>query len=288
MKAKHWALYWIGTMIIAGIFWGVGWYERTQSFSVISSEMGIRKMAAAVLCAGTAVFAALVCMLGGFINRRKNRKYGNIREYAENYLKRQEEAGIEIEAGRKKWMEKEMERNALVQALCLLWMFLWLGIYIVCSGQNWTFPAFITAVVAGVIFYYGRLISVQKKVGQVCSGKDTALDGFWCCLRLHNFGGKMETRMTVLDMNMAVCLANLKDYESSRELAEMIWSAFGRNRGKGVYYVQYHFLQWRNAFALQDEQEAQKHMNCVESELVRAPKNKFYIHVKERIQEIKG
>ena len=121
MKAKHWALYWIGTMIIAGIFWGVGWYERTQSFSVISSEMGIRKMAAAVLCAGTAVFAALVCMLGGFINRRKNRKYGNIREYAENYLKRQEEAGTEIEAGRKKWMEKEMERNALAQALCLLW-----------------------------------------------------------------------------------------------------------------------------------------------------------------------
>lgn len=288
MKAKHWALYWIGTIIIAGGFWGVGWYERTQFFSVISGEMGTRKMMAAILCLITAVFAALVCLLGGVINRRKNRKYGKIREYAENYLKRQEEAGTVIEEGCKKWMEKEMDRNALAQALCLLWMFLWLGIYIVCSGQSWRFPAFIIAVMAGVVFYYWRLIAVQRKIGQVCSGKDTALEGFWCCLRLHNFGGKMETRMTILDMNMAVCLANLKDYEASRELAELIWSAFGRKRSRGVYYVQYHFLQWRNAFALKDEQEAQKHMGCVESELSRVPKNKFYIRVNERIREIKG
>ena len=284
MKGKHWIIFWVGTLIVSGVFWGIGWYGRTALFPVISIETTDSSLFAAVLCVMVALEITLLFLLAGVIIRRKNRRYKNIREYAENYLNRSQET---VEDECREWMEKEMDRSAAVLTAFLLWLILWCGIYALCGERRGRLAVLIIAAVAGLVFYFRRLILVRQKVGQICSGKDTALNGLWCCLRLHNFGRKMETGWSPLDMNMAVCLTNLEDYRASRELADMIWNALGKKRSSGTYYVQYHFIQWRNAFALEDEEKAEAHMSCVERELARAPKNKFYIRVKERIGEIK-
>lgn len=273
-----------GAMMYRGIF-GPGQPDTAAPFLAKAFAAGIVVKYMFYL----AVMEMAIAFLGRALLRRKNKKYERLGRYVDAYLQKYGEDAVTDES--KAWIKKMMNRASLIVCAMYVWLLAVAAAaecFIMETGAADLLNVILVPLLAAPLaVILKHRITMRRKVAELIETKNRPLDAMWCQYKKHD-PQEIPSRWSVTDMDIAVCMNRMQDCQESMELAEEIWKCFGRDRKKGVYYMQYHFLQWRNCLAMGMEEEAQQHRQCVDKEMERSPRSKYNERVRKRIEEIEN
>lgn len=280
------------------LFMRISYYgEMALGAAFVSSDeqqMYLERASAAGVAAVFVCFVAVVAIVGELITtfflRRYNQRYERLGLYVEEYLKKYEDIPVSDE--NKAWIKKMMNRRSLIQCMLYLWML------IVLTAGDMLLVRALAGNISDMLLWTMLLVLpypvveyqvfvLRRKPVMLCEDENKPLDAIWCQYKKHD-SKEVPARWSVYDMNIAVCMNRMHDHRESTELAEEIWKCFGRRRKKGTFYMQYHFLQWRNYQAMGSSEEAQIHKICVQKELERKPSGKYSRRVAEQLDQFEG
>lgn len=261
-------------------FTGWPWTENTWSF-----DLKIRY--------GSFAFFSLVCFLifmgvhalSGAIKRKKGKKYRGLKETLMNYLNGHWR--MEEHRSSARWIQKKMRRRRAFDYIRILLLGLLVGWWFLemyrerldLSGLIVQAAALILACWAAVIVWELLAIRSINKLAE----KDP-MAAFWCAYQ-RRFDQFIELNWSLLDMNFAAYMRRNGTSRDSAQFADALWNLLGQKCRGGVYYLQYHYTQYRNYQVLEQEETAAMHLKLVKKELPRRKKNAFYQDIKRRLEE---
>lgn len=209
-----------------------------------------------------------------------------IEEYVQNYDER------DIPAKYTSWVKRRIQIHNIIQnCLCRLLIF-----FPVTGGLIFH-ASILHVIIYELIFLCLWLISCIICVWSSLRLKNKNISNLfqtrpclaiWCEYKLRNFAGD-EYRWSIAALTFPAYMTKNQTFVESAFMADRIWKLYHR-KNKGIYHLQYHYIQFCNFHYLGNEFIAQYHLEMINTELNNVPRvfiyKKYYAAVQRKVDLI--
>lgn len=207
-------------------------------------------------------------------------------EYVQNYDER------DIPAKYTSWVKRRIQIHNIIQNC-----FCRLLIFFPVTGGLVFHASILHVIIYELVFLSLWLISFSICLGSSLRIKYNNISNLfqtrpclaiWCEYKLRNFAGD-EYRWSIAALTFPAYMTKNQTFVESAFLADRIWELYHR-KNKGIYHLQYHYIQFCNFHYLGNEFIAQYHLEMINTELNNVPRvfiyKKYYAAVQRKVNLI--